>query len=124
MTVAGARNARGVDALTRVRAICRALPEVIETTTFGHPTFQAGKTRTFAVLDDAERAGSLCLVVKLGLDEQEALVDDERVFRCKFGARHGWTSIKVDGKTNWRLARELIETSYRRVATKKMLAKL
>jgi hypothetical protein len=71
------------NALERVRAICRPLPEVIETTTFGHPTFQAGKKRTFAVIDDAERAGLLCLVVKLGLDEQEALVDDARFFRCK-----------------------------------------
>jgi predicted DNA-binding protein (MmcQ/YjbR family) len=112
------------DALARLRAICRALPEVVETTTFGHPTFQAGKKRTFAVLDDAERKGILCLVVKLGLDEQEALVDDERFFRCKFGAKHGWTSIKVDAKTDWKLARELVVTSYRKVALKKMVALL
>ena len=43
------------EVLERLRAICRRLPEVIETTTFGHPTFQAGKKKTFVVLDDHER---------------------------------------------------------------------
>ena len=112
------------DALERVREICRELPEVIETKTFGHPTFQAGKKRTFAVLDDHERQGILCLVLKLEIDEQAKLVDDKRFFPCKFGAKHGWTSMKVDGKTSWTLARRLILQSYRRVALKRMLLAL
>jgi predicted DNA-binding protein (MmcQ/YjbR family) len=110
--------------LRRLREICLPLPDALETTTFGHPTFQAGTKRTFAVLDDHERPGTLCIVVKLGLDEQEALVDDERIFRCKFGAKHGWTSIKVDGRTSWKRVAELVRTSYCNVATKGMLAKL
>jgi hypothetical protein len=36
--------------LSRLREICLALPEVRETTKWGHPTFQAAK-KMFAVLD-------------------------------------------------------------------------
>jgi hypothetical protein len=51
--------------LKRLRAICSQLPGVVETVTFGHPTFQAGKKKTFVVLDDHERDdGALCLVFK------------------------------------------------------------
>jgi hypothetical protein len=39
-------------------------------------------------------------------------------FLCKFGAEHGWTSIKVDAQTDWRLAEELVVASYHRVAAR------
>lgn len=111
-------------ALNRLRKICGGLPEVIETTTFGHPTFQAGKKRTFAVLDDHEQKGMLCLAFKADAGEQDLLVDGRRFFRSKFGAQHGWTAMKVDGRTNWTLAARLVVDSYRAVALKRMLAAL
>src|SRR5579884_1620137 len=37
--------------LFKLREICLALPGASETVTFGHPTFQAGKMKTFAVLE-------------------------------------------------------------------------
>ena len=114
----------GVGALERLRRICRPLPGAIETTTFGHPTFQAGKKRTFVVLDDHEQPGTMCLVFKLGLDQQAGLVDDVRFFPSKFGAKHGWTAMRVDPKTDWKLASELVTASYRCVALKRMLAAL
>ncbi len=92
--------------------------------TFGHPTFQAGKKRTFVVLDDHERAGMLCLVFKADRAEQARLVDGERFFPCKFGAKHGWTSMRVDAQADWRQAKELVVESYRRVALKRMVAAL
>jgi predicted DNA-binding protein (MmcQ/YjbR family) len=103
----------------RLRRIC-ALPGVIETTTFGHPTFQAGPKRTFAVLDDHEQKDMLCLVFKADAAVQEGLVDNERFFLSKFGARHGWTAMKVDGRTSWRLAEELVVASYQRVAPRRL----
>jgi predicted DNA-binding protein (MmcQ/YjbR family) len=111
-------------ALEELRAICRSLPECIETTSFGHPTFRAGKARTFAVLDDHEQPDMLCLVVKLDPDMQSELVDGKRFFPSKFGAKHGWTSMKVDARTDWRRARSLVVASYRRVALKRQLAAL
>jgi predicted DNA-binding protein (MmcQ/YjbR family) len=112
------------DALTQLRKICAALPEAREVTTFGHPTFQAGPKRTFAVLDDHEQPGLLCLTLKLQLAHQLMLVDGKRFFPSKFGARHGWTSMVVDARTSWKLTRALVLESYRRVALKRMLAAL
>jgi hypothetical protein len=111
-------------ALGRLRDICRRLPETVETTTFGHPTFQAGRKRTFAVLDDHEQPGMLCLVVKLGADEQARLLEGEAFFPSKFGARHGFTAMRVDADTDWLCATQLVLTSYRLLALKRMLAAL
>ena len=112
------------EALAKLRAICRGLPESVETTTFGHPTFQAGKKRTFVVLDDHEQPGMLCLVFKAERAEQARLIDGVRFFASKFGAKHGWTSMCVGAKTDWRLAKRLVVASYRRVALKRMVATL
>ena len=112
------------DALNPLREICRELPQVIETRTYGHPTFQAGKKKTFVVLDDHEQKGMLCLVFKLDPAQQAKLVDHEQFFPSKFGARHGWTAMKVDRTCDWGHVRELVLDSYRRVATKKMISAL
>ena len=112
------------DALDRLRAVCTALPECNETKTFGHPTFQAGPKRTFAVLDDHEQPGMLCLVFKADPAEQAALVDGERFFLSKFGAKHGWTAMRVDTKTNWGQVADLVMASYRRVALKRAIREL
>jgi NAD(P)-dependent dehydrogenase (short-subunit alcohol dehydrogenase family) len=101
-----------------------APPSVIETTTFGHPTFQAGKKRTFVVLDDHEQPEMLCLVFKADRAEQAALVDGVRFFASKFGAKHGWTAMRVDARTDWRRAKALVVASYRRVALKRMVVAL
>jgi hypothetical protein len=110
--------------LRTLRAICSGLPESIETTTFGHPTFQAGKKRTFVVLDDHEQAGILCLVFKADCIEQAGLIDGVRFFTSKFGAKHGWTAMRVDARTDWNHAKRLVVASYRRVALKRMVAAL
>jgi len=124
MTGKNGRSREEGRALAALRTICSVLPESIETTTFGHPTFQAGKKRTFVVLDDHERPRMLCLVFKADRAEQARLVDGEMFFPCKFGAKHGWTSMRVDARTDWRRAKELVVASYRRVALKRMVAAL
>jgi predicted DNA-binding protein (MmcQ/YjbR family) len=110
--------------LKRLRTICRRLPETIETTTFGHPTFQAGKKKTFVVLDDHERDGALCIVFKASLDEQKKLVGVAHFFPCKFGAKHGWTSLVVDAALDWKQVEALVIKSYRLLANRRMIAAL
>jgi len=110
--------------LKRLRTICKRLPEVIETTTFGHPTFQAGKKKTFVVLDDHERDGELCIVFKASLADQKKLLKSPGFFPCKFGARHGWTSLVVDRSIDWKEVESLVVASYRLFANKRMLAAL
>src|SRR5260370_28583049 len=89
----------GPRALETLRAICGVLPESFETMTFGHPTFQAGKKRTFVVLDDHEQPGMLCLVFKADRAEQTRLVDGERFFPFNVGAKHGLTPTPLDART-------------------------
>ena len=110
--------------LKRLRAICRQLPEVIETTTFGHPTFQAGKKKTFVVLDDHECDDALCIVFKASPSEQKELIKQLRFFPSKFGAKHGWTSMKVDDALDWKQVESLITKSYRLLANQRMLIAL
>jgi predicted DNA-binding protein (MmcQ/YjbR family) len=110
--------------LTMLRKLLARWPGVIETKTFGHPTFQAGAKKTFAVLDDHERPGLLCLVVKLPRPEQARLLREERFTPCKFGAKHGWTSMIVDGDTDWAQAGALLLASYRLVAGRRLIAEL
>jgi predicted DNA-binding protein (MmcQ/YjbR family) len=110
--------------LERLRRICLALPEAVETTTFGHPTFQAGAKRTFAVLDDHECDGYLCIVFKASLAQQQELLEDTRFLPSKFGARKGWTAMKVEPGLDWQLVDRLVTASYRLVAVKRMLLAL
>jgi predicted DNA-binding protein (MmcQ/YjbR family) len=110
-----------MDVLPKLRSICLALPEARETTTFGHPTFQAGK-KTFAVLD--EYAGEPCLVVKLPLPRQQAVLKSPRYFPSPYGAKHGWVCLKTAGKIDLAEVRELCVESYREVALVRMLAAL
>lgn len=84
-------------ALERLRDICRTLPETVETTTFGHPTFQAGRKRTFAVLDDHEQPGMLCLVLKLEAAEQAHLIEREGLLPVQV-----WRQARVDGDARGR----------------------
>ena len=107
--------------LDRLRRICLALPEARETTTFGHPTFQAGK-KTFAVLD--EYAGEPCLCVKLELPHQQAALKSPRFFAAPYGAKHGWVCLRTSGRLDPGEVRELCLESYRQVALKRMLAEL
>ena len=107
--------------LAHLRRICLALPEVHETTTFGHPTFQAGK-KTFAVLD--EYAGEPCLVVKLPLPLQQERLASPRYFPSPYGAKHGWVCLKTKGALALDEVSELCVASYREVALKRMLAAL
>ena len=107
--------------LTKLRKSCLPLPEVRETKTFGHPTFQAGK-KTFAVVE--EYHGDLTICFKATRAEQRRLCKETRFFVAPYVGKHGWTSLKVGGKVDWEEVERLMLASYRHVALKRMLAAL
>jgi predicted DNA-binding protein (MmcQ/YjbR family) len=109
------------DALERLRAIRLELPETEETVTFGNPTFRAGK-KTFAVLEWYH--GELSIAVKSTLIEQEMLIQDPRFYITPYIGHRGWVSLRVTAATDWDMVRDLVFDSYRRVANKRMLARL
>jgi predicted DNA-binding protein (MmcQ/YjbR family) len=113
--------------LTRLRRTCLALPEAYETTSFGHPTFRAGRTgkKTFAVFENYRGEDTIC--VKATPEDQALLILDPRFFVAPYIGKHGWTSMRTAIKgvsIDWSEVEDLVRESYRRVATKSMLAKL
>src|SRR5438874_9695072 len=85
-------------ALSRIRALCLALPEACEVEAWGHPTFRAGK-KMFAAFGELE--GVLSLGMKVGFDRQEELLQDERFFPTPYAAHQGWVSLRIDDESDW-----------------------
>ncbi len=118
------REGSGMDEsqlLSRLGEICLRLPEVRETTKWGHPTFEAGK-KMFAVLDHYN--GRPCLAFRAAPEQLPAYLTDKRFFEAPYAARHGWLCLRADAPLDWREVEELVRGSYRQVALKRMLAVL
>ena len=103
--------------LMKLREICLALPEVVETVKWGHPTFQAGK-KIFAVLDHYH--GRLCIAFRTSMEEQKRLCRDERFFPAPYAAKRGWVCLCAERELNWSEVRDLILVSYRLTALNRM----
>jgi predicted DNA-binding protein (MmcQ/YjbR family) len=114
-------------ALSRLRAICLALPEANERISHGEPTWFAGKGKVFAMLD-AHHHGAQHLSVWLpaGLGAQEALIesDPQRYFRPPYVGGNGWVGVVLDDRPDWAAVAWLVEQAYRLVAHPRLLAKL
>lgn len=111
---------KGLDAtiLMKLREICLALPEAVETVKWGHPTFEAGK-KIFAVLDHYH--GRPCIAFRTSMEEQKKLCRDERFFPAPYAATRGWVCLSADGQMNWSEIRDILLVSYRLAALKRML---
>jgi predicted DNA-binding protein (MmcQ/YjbR family) len=91
-----------------------ALPEAVETTSFGHPAFRVSG-RVFAVLE--KNKGRLCIVFKAELLHQQALVEsDPRFMVAPYIGKDGWVSMVAEGKLDWHEVRLLVSGSHRLVA--------
>ena len=87
------------DHLARVRRICLALPEAVEKTAWGAPTFRVGKGRIFAMFaNDHHGDGRIALWMFARHDSQALLVesDPERFFVPPYVGKGGWIGIHVD----------------------------
>jgi len=99
--------------LTRLRKICSGLPDSMETVSFGHPTFQvAGKT--FAVLELYK--GELGLAMKVEKELQQVFLKDPRFYMTPYIGKHGWVTLRMSSKLDWKEIRELLKGSHRLIA--------
>lgn len=108
-------EAKLVDAM---RARCLAFPEAVEVEQFGHPWFKAGK-RPFCI---AGRDEHVTFSFSTPKADQDTL--------CSMGLRptpymhqHGWVTLDV-AEPDWQLVDDLLDSAYRNVAIKRMLAAL
>jgi predicted DNA-binding protein (MmcQ/YjbR family) len=109
--------------LADVRRRCLAFPEATEVEAWGRPTFRAGK-KMFAIFHGS---GSERYAVLFKPDpmERPALVADERFFFPKYHGPGGWLGLALDAAPlDWKEVEELVDTSYRSVALKRMIRAL
>lgn len=114
--------------LVRVRTICLALPGAQEKISHGRPWFC---TRTgFAVYGgtlrgDVSTAYGAALLVKADPQERPALLADPRFFEPAYLWPSGWIGMDLSlPGTDWTEAAELVETSYRLTAPRRLVQEL
>lgn len=108
--------------LAEVRAMCLAFPEATEVEAWGRPTFRAGKI--FCVYSGVE-ARPYGLLFQTDDDERPALLQDDRFYLAPYYRNAPWVAFDLEsGPLDWDELGELIETSYRRVALKRMVKAL
>jgi predicted DNA-binding protein (MmcQ/YjbR family) len=109
--------------LKEIRAVCLALPEAVEIEAWGRPTFRAGeKGKMFAVLTGYVEK-NYSVIFKPEPDDAAALRADDRFYVAKYHPKElalDFTKAPVD----WDEVAELMEASYRQVASKRLLKAL
>ncbi|MCZ6643543.1 MAG: MmcQ/YjbR family DNA-binding protein [Gammaproteobacteria bacterium] len=112
---------RAQEVLAPLREICLSLPETSEGKQFGKPVWKAGK-KSFCTAYDYGHG--LHLSFWVGADMQAMLTFEDRYVIPAYTGHNGWISLNVDEDANWDEIRELILTSYRHFALKRMLKEL
>jgi hypothetical protein len=116
------------DALSRLRAICLALPEAIERPSGRHAAFLV-RGKTFAYfLDDHHGDGRVALNCKSSPEMRDLLIgsDPERYFSPAYLGHRGWIGVRLDlaAATGWEEVADLVAESYRLIAPKRLVALL
>jgi predicted DNA-binding protein (MmcQ/YjbR family) len=123
----GRSRAPTADPISRLRAICLALPEAIEKTSHGEPTWFAGTGKVFAMLDNHHHgAAHLSVWLPAGVGAQESLIesDPRRYFRPPYVGSKGWVGVVLDTRPDWRMVAWLVEQAYRVVAHPRLVKQL
>lgn len=106
--------------LNNVQALCLAYPEATQEYTFESETFRVRK-KIFAMhsVDDLNGAA---LWVKGRPGDQEMMIaaDASRFFKPPYLGPKGWIGIRLTKETDWDELADLIETSYRLIAPKRL----
>lgn len=108
--------------LDRVRALCLALPEAVETES-GRPTFAVRKKSFVMYMDDHHGDGRLAVWCKAAPGAQEVLTsaDAERFFVPPYVGPQGWVGVRLDRPPiDWEMVQSLIEEGYLLQAPKRL----
>jgi len=102
-------------ALAKVRAICRAMPEVTERPSHGSPAFLVNDKRCFAYfLDNHHGDGRLALWCAAPEGAQAMLVDSnpDHYFLPPYVARSGWIGVRLDRQAPWNEIAMVLENAH------------
>jgi predicted DNA-binding protein (MmcQ/YjbR family) len=127
--------------LAELRAIALAFPEAFEKVSHGRPTFcvpkmfamYGGNTkleRSPGRSAPARRPGETVpfpnsVLVKVDESDRAALQQDRRFFYPMYLGPYGWLGLDLTAaKVDWDEVTELVDSSYRMVAAKKLIKRL
>ena len=111
------------DALARLRGICLALPEAMETGGVGSPSFKV-REKIFAMRHPHDGNSSVWCKAAPGVQHSLVHSQPDRYFAPPYVGHHGWVGAWLDAETGWDFLAHLIEQSYRMTAPKRLLAQL
>ncbi len=114
--------------LARVRELALALPGAAEKVTHGWPAFYTVKVFAYyggSIKVDGRYVRHDCsLLVLPDPAEYEALAQDSRVYRPAYLGPYGWLGLDLGPDTDWTEVAELLDTSYRITAPRRLVDEL
>jgi hypothetical protein len=111
--------------LTRLTAICAALPETTREYNGQHATFRVRKKTYAYFLDDHHGDGVVALACKSAWAENDVLVaaDPDRFYKPAYIGPRGWVGLRLDtGSVDWADVADLVIDSYLVTAPKRLAA--
>ena len=110
-------------ALNRLREICLALPETTEAGGVGDPTFRV-RDKIFAMQHPMNGRPSMWCKADRGFRDVLVQSEPKRFFVPPYVGQHGWIGVWLDVELDWGLIADLVETSYRMTAPKRLLTRI
>ena len=107
----------------RVRALCLALPEASEKTTWAQPTYRV-RDRIFAMQVDRDRGLAVWLKAPPGSQAVLVGADPARFHVPPYVGPKGWVGVTLDAGMDWDELGLLVRRSYRLVAPKRLAGRL
>jgi len=111
------------NSLERLRAICLALPEAVESGGVGDPTFKV-RDKIFAMRHRVGEHMSMWCKALPGVQDILVGSNPERFFVPPYVGHHGWVGLWLDGEIDWEELADLVIESYRMTAPKRLIALL
>jgi hypothetical protein len=109
--------------LERLRAVCLAFPEAVESGGVGSPSFKV-RDRIFAMQHPMDGRPSLWVKAPDGVQGMLVGAFPERFFVPPYVGHHGWVGLWLDAALDWEELADLVDESYRMTAPKRLLARL
>ena len=106
------------EALTRLRALCLAQPNVTERPSHGEPAWFVGGKRQFVTLADHHHDDRLAFWAAAPADAQEILIANDPVtyFRPPYVGHRGWIGVYLDVPIDWDEIAQRVREAYSTVA--------
>ncbi|HXT01888.1 MAG TPA: MmcQ/YjbR family DNA-binding protein [Elusimicrobiota bacterium] len=95
--------------LKRLRAICAALPNVVETSSWDHANWRTGKT-LFASYEVYR--GAKVFSFFAGNEHQDEFLEYERFSPHRLTDRYGWVCLRLDKDADWNEIKRLAAFSH------------